>query len=110
MGNGSLDRSESRPYDPLQRAEILNGIRITGNRKTGIAAGDIEEKSSECEEDPLSVGCRFEGMADFKKSIQQLNYVPALSPNSFREVGEIRSKSIGRVTFDTRIRRILIYE
>ena len=28
MGNGSLDRNESRPYDSLQRTKILNSIRM----------------------------------------------------------------------------------
>jgi hypothetical protein len=32
MGNGGLDRSESRPYDSLQRTKILDGIRIKGER------------------------------------------------------------------------------
>ena len=79
------------------------------DRKSGVAAEHKGELGAEVE-DVLPVDGWSEEVADFKKEIQQLNYVSSPSPNSFREVGEVRLQSSGTVTFSNRIRRILIYE
>ena len=64
-----MDRKQLRPYDPLQWTQILHSIRIKRREgeKTGVEAGDIEEKSGECQEDILLFGDRSKEVADLKK-------------------------------------------
>ncbi len=48
MGDGSLDRSRSGPYDSLQRTKILNSIRIKGEsiEKLELRSGTGEGKTA----------------------------------------------------------------
>jgi hypothetical protein len=40
------------------------------NKRIGVAVGDAEEKSGECEEDILPFGGKSEKMADLKKYLK----------------------------------------
>jgi hypothetical protein len=48
MGNGNLDRNRTRPYDPLQRPEILYSVRIIGEwiKKLELQSARRERKAA----------------------------------------------------------------